>query len=51
MKAMDSRAQGKAQAAAKAMRLRKGCNAAMGAKTRFHVSIFPGCSISVVLHA
>src|SRR2546425_5585603 len=29
------------QAAAKAIRLRKGCNAAMGAKTRFHVSIFP----------
>ncbi|MDP3248166.1 MAG: hypothetical protein Q8M93_14525, partial [Polaromonas sp.] len=35
---------GKAQAAAKAVRLRKDCNAAMGAKARFHVSIFSGCS-------
>ena len=27
--------------------LRKVCNAAMGAKTRFHVSISPGCSTQV----
>jgi hypothetical protein len=40
------RARRKAQAVAKAVRLRKGCNAAMGAKTRFHVSLFSGCSTS-----
>ncbi|MDO8772038.1 MAG: hypothetical protein Q7K57_25695, partial [Burkholderiaceae bacterium] len=40
--------QGKAQAAAKAVRLRKDCNAAMGAKARFHVSIFSGCSTSAL---
>ncbi len=40
------RAQGKAQTASIAVAIARICNAAMGAKARFHVSIFPCCCTS-----
>ena len=46
MKVMALRAQGKAHSPGKADRLGKECNAALGAETRFHVSILSGCTTS-----
>ena len=45
------RAQGKAQTADIAIAMARICNAAMRAKVRFHVSIFPGHGTSVVVHS